>query len=102
MGSRMKKSIFDEQTSKALKSWHNAVKRKQGQGDKWTHRTLVSSTADTSVMSTGPSTDEDREIRDHEIVPFSEERNVIVTVDQGNQQSPDSFSFGKPAPRVGP
>ncbi|GLU19655.1 hypothetical protein SLE2022_358910 [Rubroshorea leprosula] len=30
MGSRMKKSIFDEQTSKALKNWHKAVKKKQG------------------------------------------------------------------------
>jgi mlo protein len=29
MGSRMKKSIFDEQTSKALKKWHNTVKKKK-------------------------------------------------------------------------
>lgn len=29
MGSRMKKSIFDEQTSKALKKWHNAVKKRK-------------------------------------------------------------------------
>ncbi|KAL1533397.1 MLO-like protein 9 [Salvia divinorum] len=28
MGSHMKKSIFDEQTSKALMSWHNKVKKK--------------------------------------------------------------------------
>lgn len=28
MGSNMKKSIFDEQTSKALKKWHMAVKKK--------------------------------------------------------------------------
>ena len=28
MGSNMKKSIFDEQTSKALMSWHNKVKKK--------------------------------------------------------------------------
>ncbi|KAG6434878.1 hypothetical protein SASPL_106522 [Salvia splendens] len=28
MGSHMKKSIFDEQTSKALVSWHNKVKKK--------------------------------------------------------------------------
>ncbi|EPS70534.1 hypothetical protein M569_04226, partial [Genlisea aurea] len=28
MGSHMKKSIFDEQTSKALKSWHNKAKKK--------------------------------------------------------------------------
>ncbi|KAI4325740.1 hypothetical protein MLD38_031113 [Melastoma candidum] len=31
MGSCMKKSIFDEQTSKALKKWHMAVKRRQGE-----------------------------------------------------------------------
>ncbi|KAL0396278.1 UNVERIFIED_CONTAM: MLO-like protein 10 [Sesamum calycinum] len=30
MGSHMKKSIFDEQTSKALKKWHMAVKKKHG------------------------------------------------------------------------
>ncbi|XP_065846936.1 MLO-like protein 9 [Euphorbia lathyris] len=28
MGSTMKRSIFDQQTSKALKEWHNAVKKK--------------------------------------------------------------------------
>uniref|UniRef100_A0A7N0UV06 MLO-like protein n=1 Tax=Kalanchoe fedtschenkoi TaxID=63787 RepID=A0A7N0UV06_KALFE len=32
MGSNMKKSIFDEQTSKAIKKWHMAVKKKQGDG----------------------------------------------------------------------
>ncbi|KZV55521.1 MLO-like protein 8 [Dorcoceras hygrometricum] len=30
MGSHMKKSIFDEQTSTALKKWHMAVKKKHG------------------------------------------------------------------------
>ncbi|XP_058772667.1 MLO-like protein 10 isoform X2 [Vicia villosa] len=30
MGSRMKRSIFDEQTSKALKKWHMTVKKKHG------------------------------------------------------------------------
>ncbi|CAN8271266.1 unnamed protein product [Cochlearia groenlandica] len=30
MGSRMKKSVFDEQTSKALMNWRMAVKRKKG------------------------------------------------------------------------
>ncbi|XP_065855571.1 MLO-like protein 8 [Euphorbia lathyris] len=34
MGSNMKKSIFDEQTSKALKNWHNAVKKRQAKGGK--------------------------------------------------------------------
>lgn len=28
MGSHMKKSIFDEQTSKAIKKWHMAIKKK--------------------------------------------------------------------------
>ncbi|KAL7090670.1 hypothetical protein ACP275_12G056000 [Erythranthe tilingii] len=32
MGSNMKKSIFDEQTSKALKKWHMAVKKKKHGG----------------------------------------------------------------------
>lgn len=30
MGSQMKKSVFDEQTSKALKKWRMAVKKKKG------------------------------------------------------------------------
>ncbi|CAA0839018.1 MLO-like protein 8 [Striga hermonthica] len=34
MGSNMKKSIFDEQTSKALKKWHMAVKKKHGHGSR--------------------------------------------------------------------
>lgn len=28
MGSTMKRSVFDEQTSKALKQWHNKAKKK--------------------------------------------------------------------------
>jgi hypothetical protein len=35
MGSRMKKSIFDEQTSKALKKWHNTVKKKKRSTETW-------------------------------------------------------------------
>ncbi|CAN4105428.1 unnamed protein product [Withania somnifera] len=51
MGSNMKKSIFDEQTSKALKKWHMAVKKKQGaKGDKST-RTLGSGSPRSSVGS---------------------------------------------------
>lgn len=44
MGSRMKKSIFDEQTSKALKKWHMAVKKKHAKGEKSPTRTLGGST----------------------------------------------------------
>ncbi|MCD7461978.1 MLO-like protein 8 [Datura stramonium] len=51
MGSNMKKSIFDEQTSKALKKWHMAVKKKQGaKGDKST-RTLGSGSPRSSMGS---------------------------------------------------
>ncbi|KAJ6792177.1 MLO-like protein 9 [Iris pallida] len=32
MGSHMKKSIFDEQTSRALKKWHQAVKKRHKKG----------------------------------------------------------------------
>lgn len=49
MGSRMKKSIFDEQTSKALKKWHMAVKKRK-KGGKSSIRTLGES------VSPSPST----------------------------------------------
>ncbi|XP_031401623.1 MLO-like protein 8 [Punica granatum] len=49
MGSCMKKSIFDEQTSKALKKWHMTVRKKQlGKGGKSPTRTLGESTAPTT------------------------------------------------------
>lgn len=54
MGSRMKKSIFDEQTSKALKKWHMAVKKKQGgKGSKSPTVTLGGSSTISKVSSSG-------------------------------------------------
>ena len=55
MGSRMKKSIFDEQTSKALKKWHMAVKKKQGggKGPKSPTVTLGGSSTVSKVHSSG-------------------------------------------------
>lgn len=50
MGSTMKKTIFDEQTSKALKKWHMAVKKKQGRGGKSPTRTLGGNASPTSSM----------------------------------------------------
>ncbi|KAH6799325.1 Seven transmembrane MLO family protein [Perilla frutescens var. frutescens] len=50
MGSHMKKTIFDEQTSKALKKWHMAVKKKQGRGGKSPTRTLGGNASPTSSM----------------------------------------------------
>lgn len=40
MGSQMKKSIFDEQTSKALMSWHNKVKKKHEHDHDHDHATV--------------------------------------------------------------
>ncbi|GAA0166701.1 hypothetical protein LIER_21797 [Lithospermum erythrorhizon] len=49
MGSHMKKSIFDEQTSKALKKWHMAVKKKHEGGGRST-RTLGDASPTASAM----------------------------------------------------
>ncbi|CAJ1930698.1 unnamed protein product [Sphenostylis stenocarpa] len=50
MGSRMKAAIFDEQTNKALKKWHMAVKKKQAVVK------LGKSNAETVDRSPSPST----------------------------------------------
>lgn len=50
MGSHMKTTIFDEQTSKALKKWHMAVKKKPGLGGKSPTRTLGGNASPTSSV----------------------------------------------------
>ncbi|XP_058736718.1 MLO-like protein 10 [Vicia villosa] len=56
MGSRMKKSIFDEQTSRALKKWHNAVKKKHGlKLGKSGVRTMDGSTSTIHSTTTSPT-----------------------------------------------
>ncbi|KAK2977166.1 hypothetical protein RJ640_027779 [Escallonia rubra] len=54
MGSNMKRSIFDEQTSKALKKWHMAVKKRRGKAGRSPTRTLGDGSASptTSMGST--------------------------------------------------
>ncbi|KAM1528952.1 hypothetical protein ACFX1Z_018219 [Malus domestica] len=105
MGSHMKKSIFDEQTSKALKKWHMAVKKKT-HGSKSPTRTLgggssTISTKDSSssggptlhrFKTTGHSTRsaafEDQETSDLETDPLSpSSTNLIVRVDPFEQQT---------------
>ncbi|KAL2346158.1 hypothetical protein Fmac_000158 [Flemingia macrophylla] len=55
MGSTMKKSIFDEQTSKALKQWHmNALKKKGSKGRAET-RTLGGSPEESPELSPRPT-----------------------------------------------
>ncbi|KAG6644766.1 hypothetical protein CIPAW_08G076200 [Carya illinoinensis] len=52
MGSTMKRSIFDEHTSKALKQWHkNAVKKKNDERESSPPRTLGGSPANSVVQS---------------------------------------------------
>jgi mlo protein len=105
MGSSMKKSIFDEQTSKALKKWHMAVKKKRGgRGGKSPTITLGGSPALSTVHSsghtlhrfktTGHSTRgfayDDNETSDFEggsLSPVSSTTNLIVREDDDEQQT---------------
>ncbi|KAK7856150.1 mlo-like protein 8 [Quercus suber] len=125
MGSHMKKSIFDEQTSKALKKWHMAVKKKHGRrGGKSPTDTLGGSPSST-VHSSGyalhrfkttghstRSTYDDNETSDYEtdpLSPTSSAANLIIRVDDEEQptsisephhgeetSNEDDFSFVKP------
>ncbi|PPD69965.1 hypothetical protein GOBAR_DD33156 [Gossypium barbadense] len=130
MGSRMKKSIFDEQTSKALKKWHMAAK-KRGNARKSPTRALGGSTSPSSTLhstghslhrykTTGHSTHssynyEDRDMSDLEAEPLTPtSTNLIIRVDHDEQateitetyhteaRNEDDFSFAKPAPAKEP
>lgn len=103
MGSRMKKSIFDEQTSKALKKWHMTVKKKHVKLGKSTIGTMDGSTIVGSTMqspgpalhrfkTTGHSTrsstideQDEYELSDNELM----ETNLIVRVDHDEQEAED-------------
>ncbi|XP_047316756.1 MLO-like protein 5 [Impatiens glandulifera] len=57
MGSTMKQSIFDEQTSKALKSWHkNAKKKPDGKNPGDGNEPVVATNGDKSAPSGGGQT----------------------------------------------
>ncbi|XP_021301126.1 MLO-like protein 10 [Herrania umbratica] len=128
MGSRMKKSIFDEQTSKALKKWHMAAKKKRGKAGRPPTRTLGGSASPASTVhstghtlqrfkTTGHSTRssyayEDHDMSDLEAEPLSptSSTNLIIRADDEEQateisethhvegKNEDDFSFVKPAP----
>ncbi|ONH97361.1 hypothetical protein PRUPE_7G185400 [Prunus persica] len=107
MGSHMKKSIFDEQTSKALKKWHMAVKKKHGgtHGGKSPTQTLGGGSSTLSTVhssgghtlhrfkttghSTRSSVFDDHETSDLETDPLSptSTTNLIVRVDQMEQET---------------
>ncbi|XP_076928431.1 MLO-like protein 8 [Bidens hawaiensis] len=86
MGSNMKKSIFDEQTSKALKNWRlAAVKKKRGGGS------VGGNHSPRSVGTAGA-----------DFSPESSARHLInLRVDHprdGDMKNVDDFSFDKPTP----
>ncbi|RDY04113.1 MLO-like protein 8, partial [Mucuna pruriens] len=110
MGSRMKRAIFDEQTSKALKKWHMAVKKKHGAvklGGKSNAHAMDESTINGSTVqspssgptlhrfkTTGHSTrsspyeDQDHEYEsDADLYPMSQTRSLVLRVDRGDQQA---------------
>ncbi|PON63166.1 Mlo-related protein [Trema orientale] len=105
MGSGMKKSIFDEQTSKALKKWHMAVKKKQGggRGPKSPTVTLGGSSTVSKVHSSGhtlhrfkttghstrSSAYEDHETSDVEsdLMSPTSTTNLIVRVDHDEEET---------------
>ncbi|KAK8673371.1 hypothetical protein V6N13_111712 [Hibiscus sabdariffa] len=125
MGSGMKKSIFDEQTTKGLKKWHLAAKRRHRKGGKSPTRiTLAGSATPASPahalghtlhrsMTTGhsPSAYEDH-MSDIEAEPLSpmSPSNLITSADCDEQRTETSeshhieakkeysFSFVKSAP----
>ncbi|KAL6993344.1 MLO-like protein 10 [Sarracenia purpurea var. burkii] len=112
MGSRMKKSIFDEQTSKALKNWQMAAKKRHEKGGKSPTRTpggspvaSVSSSLHSSgatlhrFKTTGHSTRsftyEDHETSDLEAEPLSpisssSTANLIMRVDRDDLETESS------------
>ncbi|KAF2312518.1 hypothetical protein GH714_034940 [Hevea brasiliensis] len=104
MGSHMKKSIFDEQTSKALKKWHMAVKKRHKKGGKSPTMTLGGSASPVSTVhssghtlhrfkTTGHSSRssyayEDQEMSDMEaetLSPTSSTTNLIVRTSQDDE-----------------
>ncbi|KAJ1403832.1 Mlo-related protein [Sesbania bispinosa] len=102
MGSSMKKSIFDEHTSEALKKWHKAVKKKQETvrlGKSSARTSTIGSTVNspgptlhrfkTTGHSTRTATYEDEgeyESDDIELSPLSPATNLLVKVDHGDHQ----------------
>lgn len=125
MGTRMKKSIFDEQTSKALKKWHMAVKKRHGKSPT---RKLGSPSASpihpsagytlhrfkTTGHSNRSSMYDENDASDYEVDPLSpkvDTPNFTVRIDRADEhqaeiiepqhtekRNEDDFSFVKPGP----
>ncbi|KAK7307423.1 hypothetical protein VNO77_40474 [Canavalia gladiata] len=105
MGSTMKKTIFDEQTTTALKKWHMGVKKKQGtvKLGKSSARTMDGSVIGSAVNSPGPAlhrfkttghstrsstydNQDEYDESDLELSPISSSTSLILRVDHGDLQ----------------
>lgn len=108
----MKKSIFDEQTSKALKKWHAAVKKKKGEKlGKSSIRNLGGSTIGSTKPSSGPALhrfkttghstrsstfvagEDGSDLEAEPLAPLSSTNELVVTVDHDEQQSEENESY---------
>lgn len=91
MGSRMKKTVFDEQTSKALKKWRMAVKRKN-KGGKSPTRTLGESVSSSpsSLFPTGGHTLHRFMTTGHSSHNYTYEEAEVSDTDAGEPLSPSS------------
>ncbi|OIV93821.1 hypothetical protein TanjilG_03784 [Lupinus angustifolius] len=110
MGSTMKKSIFDEQTKKALKKWlMDAKKNKGSKAGKSTVRTADGSTNGSTIHSSGPTLhrfkttghstrtrtispdyNQDDHHSDIEMSPMLPTSSLIVRVDHGDQEAKEN------------
>ncbi|KAL5778395.1 hypothetical protein ACOSP7_011321 [Xanthoceras sorbifolium] len=90
MGSTMKKSIFDEQTSKALKQWHKKAvhRRSVRQLGSESSRTLGSSSRSLGASSRSLGTPRSPEVE--AVTAPKQAANVVVSVDNGNQRKPNN------------
>ncbi|KAF1872053.1 hypothetical protein Lal_00012274 [Lupinus albus] len=109
MGSRMKKSIFDEQTAKAIKKWHLGAKTKNklGLGKSSVRSADGSTTVGSTIQSSGPKLqrykttghstrimssfdDQDNYHSDIEMSPISRESRLYVRMDDGKQEKEET------------
>ncbi|XP_038716781.1 MLO-like protein 9 [Tripterygium wilfordii] len=111
MGSTMKRSVFDEQTSKALKQWHQkAAKKKTEEGSEMRTRVLGGSPGDSLVNSPANhrrpnSTNVGVELSDIDAHTTSPHRtaNIVASVDlHGDQQRQRNDNNGFPDLLSGP
>uniref|UniRef100_A0A5B6YQW6 MLO-like protein n=2 Tax=Davidia involucrata TaxID=16924 RepID=A0A5B6YQW6_DAVIN len=99
MGSNMKKSVFDEQTSKALMNWHKNALKKKNEGKRGpTPRTLGGSPGESPENSPRVAHPhvKDAGHRGHEMAKANastpeQAANIIASVDiRGEQPAPDN------------